>query len=30
MTTMPLDVDDLLGELEDPAAEPFDGLPGGP
>ena len=29
MTTEPLDVDDLLGELEDPASEPFDGLPAG-
>jgi catechol 2,3-dioxygenase len=29
MTTMPLDVDDLLGTLDDPEAEPFDGLPGG-
>ena len=29
MTTMPLDVDDLLGELDDPATAPFDGLPGG-
>ncbi|MDX6486958.1 MAG: catechol 2,3-dioxygenase [Gaiellaceae bacterium] len=29
MTTMPLDVDDLFGELEDPASEPFDGLPDG-
>src|SRR5947209_12349841 len=28
MTTIPLDVDDLLGELDDPASEPFDGLPG--
>jgi catechol 2,3-dioxygenase len=27
MTTLPLDVDDLLGELEAPAAEPFSGLP---
>ena len=27
MTTLPLDVDGLLGELEDPAKEPFDGLP---
>ena len=26
MTTLPLDVDDLLGELGDPAVEPFDGL----
>jgi catechol 2,3-dioxygenase len=26
---MPLDVDDLLGSLDDPAAEPFDGLPAG-
>jgi catechol 2,3-dioxygenase len=29
LTTLPLDTDDLLGELDDPAAEPFDGLPGG-
>jgi catechol 2,3-dioxygenase len=29
LTTLPLDVDDLLGELENPAAEPFDGLPDG-
>jgi catechol 2,3-dioxygenase len=29
MTTEPLDVGNLLGELEDPASEPFDGLPGG-
>lgn len=29
MTTEPLDVDDLLGELEDPATEPFGGLPQG-
>ena len=29
MTTVPLDVDDLLGEIEDPAREPFDGLPDG-
>jgi catechol 2,3-dioxygenase len=29
MTTLRLDVDDLLAELEDPAAEPFDGLPAG-
>ena len=29
LTTVPLDVDDLLGVLDDPAAEPFDGLPGG-
>ena len=26
MTTLPLDVDDLFGELEDPQSEPFDGL----
>lgn len=26
MTTLPLDVDSLLGELDDPALEPFDGL----
>jgi len=29
MTTLPIDVDDLLGELDDPAAEPFEGLPDG-
>jgi catechol 2,3-dioxygenase len=29
MGTWPLDVDDLLSELDDPAAEPFDGLPDG-
>jgi catechol 2,3-dioxygenase len=29
MTTVPLDVDGLLGELGDPASEPFDGLPSG-
>jgi catechol 2,3-dioxygenase len=29
LTTFPLDVESLLGEVEDPAAEPFDGLPGG-
>ena len=29
MTTEPLDVDALLGEIEDPAREPFDGLPAG-
>ena len=29
MTTLPLDVDELLGELDDPAAAPFDGLPAG-
>jgi catechol 2,3-dioxygenase len=29
MTTLPLDVDALLGELEDPASAPFDGLPAG-
>lgn len=29
LTTMPLDVDDLLGVLDDPQAEPFDGLPAG-
>lgn len=29
MTTMPLDVENLLGELQDPAAEAFDGLPDG-
>ncbi|MBV9213907.1 MAG: VOC family protein [Actinobacteria bacterium] len=27
MTTLPLDVDSLLGELEDPGSEPFEGLP---
>jgi catechol 2,3-dioxygenase len=29
LTTVPLDVDDLLGELPDPAKEPFEGLPEG-
>src|SRR5690606_19849601 len=29
MTTLPLDVDDRFGELEDPRTEPFDGLPAG-
>jgi catechol 2,3-dioxygenase len=29
MTTLRLDVDDLLGELADPASEPFVGLPDG-
>ena len=29
MTTLPLDVESLLGELPDPEAEPFDGLPPG-
>src|SRR5947199_8378443 len=29
MTTERLDVDDLLGVLDDPAEEPFDGLPAG-
>jgi len=29
MTTLPLDVASLLGELEDPATDPFDGLPAG-
>ncbi|HWX08413.1 MAG TPA: VOC family protein [Gaiellaceae bacterium] len=29
MTTFPLDVDDLLTELVDPANEPFEGLPDG-
>jgi catechol 2,3-dioxygenase len=29
MTTIALDVDDLLGELDDPASELFDGLPAG-
>jgi catechol 2,3-dioxygenase len=29
MTTLPLDVDSLLGELPDPASEPFDGLASG-
>jgi catechol 2,3-dioxygenase len=29
MTTEPLDVDSLIGELEDPATEPFEGLPAG-
>jgi catechol 2,3-dioxygenase len=29
LTTVPLDVDSLLGELDDPASEPFDALPAG-
>ena len=29
LTTLPLDVDGLLAELDDPANEPFDGLPAG-
>jgi catechol 2,3-dioxygenase len=29
LTTRPLDVEDLLGELADPETEPFDALPGG-
>ena len=29
MTTLPLDVEDLMGELDDPASEPFEGLPDG-
>jgi catechol 2,3-dioxygenase len=29
MTTLPLNVSNLLGELADPASEPFDGLPAG-
>ncbi len=29
MTTLPLDVESLLGELPDPASEPFGGLPEG-
>jgi catechol 2,3-dioxygenase len=29
MGTEPLDVENLLGELDDPASEPFDGLPDG-
>jgi catechol 2,3-dioxygenase len=29
MTTMPLNVENLLGELEDPSSEPFEGLPAG-
>src|SRR5918999_1878464 len=29
MTTLPLDTQDLLGTLDDPASEPFEGLPGG-
>jgi catechol 2,3-dioxygenase len=29
MTTLPLDVDSLLGELDDPRAAGFDGLPDG-
>ena len=29
MTTLPLDVNDLLGEIEDPASDRFEGLPAG-
>ena len=29
LTTMPLDVQSLFGELDDPVTEPFDGLPDG-
>src|SRR5690349_19975655 len=29
MTTLPLDVDSLLSELDDPGSAPFDGLPAG-
>jgi catechol 2,3-dioxygenase len=29
MTTVPIDVENLLAELDDPAVEPFDGLPDG-
>ncbi len=29
LTTRPLDTDSLLGELDDPASEPFEGLPSG-
>src|SRR3954469_17159583 len=29
LTTVPLDVENLLAELDDPATEPFDGLPDG-
>ena len=29
MTTIPLNTDDLFSELDDPATEPFDGLPDG-
>jgi catechol 2,3-dioxygenase len=29
LTTMPLDVDSLLGELDDPATESFEGVPAG-
>jgi catechol 2,3-dioxygenase len=29
MTTLPLDVDDLVAELEEPGSEPFEGLPAG-
>ncbi|HXF98506.1 MAG TPA: VOC family protein [Gaiellaceae bacterium] len=29
LTTLPLDLDSLLGELESPASEPFGGLPAG-
>ena len=29
MTTLPLDTEDILRELDDPSTEPFDGLPAG-
>jgi len=29
MTTMPLNVDDLLGELDDPSTQSYDGMPAG-
>ncbi len=29
MTTLPLDTESLLGELDDPASDPFDGMPAG-
>jgi len=29
MTTMPLNIEDLLGGLDDPATEPFEGMPAG-
>ncbi len=29
MTTLPLDVESLFAEIDDPASEPFDGLPAG-
>jgi len=29
MTTLPLDVPSILGELKHPATDPFDGMPAG-